>query len=436
MSFGIGASVVTLPEERSSFQLRFDLRPDRNLLLDVGGDLNFETGVITWTFTSLDPATLELPEDAEGDIGFLPPNQNPPAGEGFVTYFVRPKPALASGTRIDAQARIVFDLNAPIDTPAIFNTFDALTPTSSVQPLPPVIVADTYLVEWSGTDEPAGSGIAAYDLYVSVDGGPPTLLLTTTDTSISLGGKEGRSYAFFTVARDNVGHVEPFPAQPDATTIYFDASPWRNDVEPLDVNADLKISVLDIVPIINELNNPRVSDPVTRELPVPPPLDLLPIRYLDTSGDVRVSPQDLVRIINHLNARANAGQPEGEAVAAATAFAEPQMMLESTARDDWFSTLALTAEPLHKTDDFAQPRQRRDARAMVASIVNTRIASPATAAITRAVGGNLETRSLLADAEGQNDDDFESALDVISIDLNSRGLNSVLALRSAHRSKR
>ena len=135
LSFGIGPSVVNLPAERSSYLLRFDLRPDRNLLLDVGGDLNFETGVITWTFTSLDPATLELPEDADGDIGFLPPNQNPPAGEGFVTYIVRPKPALPTGTRIDAQASIVFDLNAPIATPAIFNTLDAGPPTSSVNRL-------------------------------------------------------------------------------------------------------------------------------------------------------------------------------------------------------------------------------------------------------------------------------------------------------------
>ena len=428
-SLGVGASVVPLPGGRSSFLFRYDLRPEKNLFLDVGGDLNFETGVITWTFTSLDPATLELPEDVEGDIGFLPPNQSPPAGEGFVTYFVRPKPALASGTRIDAQARIVFDLNAPIDTPAIFNTLDALPPSSSVQPLPTVIVADTYVVEWSGTDEPAGSGIAAYDLYVSVDGGPPSLLLTASDTSVSLGGEEGRSYAFFTVARDNVGHVEPFPAQPDATTVYFDASPWRNDVEPLDVNADLKISVLDIVPIINELNHPRVSDPVTRALPVPPPLELLPIRYLDTSGDVRVSPQDLVRIINHLNARANAGQPEGEAAAASAVFDPPEMEPEATARDDWFSTLALTAEPSPKTEEIVQPQLRRDARSLVAPVANARKASPKSAAKSGAAGGNRDPRSLLADADEHGRDELESLLDIISIDLNSRGLNSVLAVR-------
>ena len=55
LSFGIGGSVVNLPAGRTSFSLRFDLRPDRNLLLDVIGDLNLETGVITWRFRSLDP---------------------------------------------------------------------------------------------------------------------------------------------------------------------------------------------------------------------------------------------------------------------------------------------------------------------------------------------------------------------------------------------
>ena len=95
---------MTLPPGRSSFSFRFDLRPNRDLFLDVTGELNVETGVITWRFKSLDPETLELPDDPDG--GFLPPNQTAPEGEGFVTYIARPKAGSPTGTRIDAQARI------------------------------------------------------------------------------------------------------------------------------------------------------------------------------------------------------------------------------------------------------------------------------------------------------------------------------------------
>jgi hypothetical protein len=80
VSFGIAESVVTLPAGRNALSFRFDLLPDRNLLLDVSGELNVETGVITWRFRSLDPITLELPEDP--DAGFLPPTRPRRRGKG------------------------------------------------------------------------------------------------------------------------------------------------------------------------------------------------------------------------------------------------------------------------------------------------------------------------------------------------------------------
>jgi hypothetical protein len=176
------------------------------LLLDVGGDLNFETGVVTWTFTSLDPVTLELP-DALGDIGFLPPNQNPPEGEGFVSYIVRPKPGLPTGTTIEAQASIVFDLNSAIDTPAIFNTLDGDPPTSSVNPLPAFTTTSDFTVSWFGSDE--GAGVVGFTVLVAEDGGPfIALRVLTEETSITFTGVPGRTYAFCTLARDGAGNVE------------------------------------------------------------------------------------------------------------------------------------------------------------------------------------------------------------------------------------
>lgn len=56
-------------------------------------------------------------------IGFLPPNmENGTDGEGFVTYSVRPRSSSKTYDVIQAEARIVFDNNDPIDTEAIFNT--------------------------------------------------------------------------------------------------------------------------------------------------------------------------------------------------------------------------------------------------------------------------------------------------------------------------
>src|SRR5262249_44077062 len=159
----------------------------------------------TWTFTSLDPATLDIPIDVAA--GFLPQNRTAPDGEGFVSYTVRPRAGLTTGTRLDAQASIVFDTNAEIDTPALFNTIDASAPSSRLTPLPARTPSRSFTVSWSGQDEAGGSGIASFDVFVSDNGGAFTPLLQgTTKTSTVFTGQVGHTYGFFSVATDNVGH--------------------------------------------------------------------------------------------------------------------------------------------------------------------------------------------------------------------------------------
>ena len=68
--------------------------------------------------------------------------------------------SVASGTRIDAQATIVFDTNESIDTPPIFNTLDGGAPQSMVSPLAAESADPSFLVSWSGEDDAGGSGIA------------------------------------------------------------------------------------------------------------------------------------------------------------------------------------------------------------------------------------------------------------------------------------
>jgi len=116
------------------------------------------------------------------------------------------------------MASIVFDLNPPIETPQTLHTIDRGAPNSSVIPLPVTTTTCPFTIGWTGQDDQGGSGIARYDVYVSVDQGPFGLWLTTSETSAILNGHAGRSYAFYTVATDHVGNVEPAPAAPDAIT--------------------------------------------------------------------------------------------------------------------------------------------------------------------------------------------------------------------------
>ena len=65
-------------------------------------------------------------------------------------------------------------------------------------------------VNWSGSDDLGGSGIASA-------------------TSAVYTGTNAHTYRFYSVATDNVGQVEPIPATFDAQTLVLGA-PWQNAV--------------------------------------------------------------------------------------------------------------------------------------------------------------------------------------------------------------
>jgi hypothetical protein len=208
---------VSVPAGQTSFSARVDARATLGVLVDVTGQFNLQTGLISWTFTALDPLTLDLPADPRA--GFLPPNVVPPQGTGFVTYTVEPKSNLVTGTKINAQATVVFDTNAPINTPQMYDTVDAGSPTSAVTALPATTTTAAFAVHWAGTDDVGGSGVADYNVYVSDNGGPFALWQTaTTATSAVYTGQNGHTYGFYSVATDNVGNVQSTPTAAQATT--------------------------------------------------------------------------------------------------------------------------------------------------------------------------------------------------------------------------
>jgi hypothetical protein len=80
---------------------------------------------------------------------------------------------------------VVFDYNAPIDTPEVHNTLDSQAPSSSVMALPATTTNTVFTVSWSGEDESGGSGIASYDLYVQLAaGGKDTRLKEAVTTEL------------------------------------------------------------------------------------------------------------------------------------------------------------------------------------------------------------------------------------------------------------
>jgi len=213
MSFG--DTQVEPPPGVQQFATDVDLRPANNLIVRINAGLDEDTGIVTWRFISLDPSTGLPTTDALA--GFLPPNKNPPEGEGNVLYTAMPKENLPTGTEIRNRAVIVFDTNPPIETPEWVNTLDTIAPTSQVLPLSPTQSETSFTVNWTGTD--VGSGILDYTIFFSEDGGPYTpWFIDTVMTTGVFNGQTGKSYAFYSVARDQTGNLEDPPAVADTTT--------------------------------------------------------------------------------------------------------------------------------------------------------------------------------------------------------------------------
>jgi hypothetical protein len=216
LAFGpmtFGSRSVSAPADGAGFMAEVDLRPAQDLIVRVSADFDEAAGLVTWQFASMDPATEALPEDPFN--GFLPPNTDG-SGEGSVYFTVRAKPGLPAGTEIRNQGVIVFDLNEAIATGEWVNTIDASLPESAVAALPPAQTGPGVSLSWAGAD--TGAGVADYTIYVSRSGGPFEPWLThTPDTSAVFLAPGPGAYAFYSVARDGAGNVEPAPPSADLT---------------------------------------------------------------------------------------------------------------------------------------------------------------------------------------------------------------------------
>ncbi|MDZ4829773.1 MAG: Ig-like domain-containing protein [Phycisphaerae bacterium] len=216
----IGDLVIDVPEDRISYQTTLDLTATQGVLVDIlaGVDASKDPPEAFWIFQSIDPSTGEPPTDAYS--GFLPPNDASGQGEGRVEFSIRPKLSTPQGTLVFNDAEIFFDANPSIITNEVFNTIDPILPIGSLAKLPPTVRGPAITLAPSGFDPPGGSGLAGFNMLVSIDGSGlvPFAFQPATESVSVYNGQAGRVYGFATRAQDNAGNSQLAPAGPMTVT--------------------------------------------------------------------------------------------------------------------------------------------------------------------------------------------------------------------------
>lgn len=181
--FGFGDNIVAVSAGRDYFFATVGTAFNSKVF-NIEVELRFDrdTGLVRASFQSVDPRTM-LPPDVL--TGFLPPEDGTGRGQGHIGFTIRPKAGLATGTEIRNIAQIRFDYQQTIatnqvdpedpakgtspDTEAL-NTIAADAPTVNLTLPPATALSRQIALSWGGAD--VGSGLAAFDGFVSTDGGP------------------------------------------------------------------------------------------------------------------------------------------------------------------------------------------------------------------------------------------------------------------------
>ena len=210
----IGDRLLEAPSHIQNFTWSVDM-PEKNLTVNIDLKLDKTTGIATWHFKCVDPATGELPTDPSA--GFLPPDDGNGSGQGLVAYTIQLKDGLANNVTVANKASIVFDNNDPIVTPTWENKKDVVPPTSKM--LSASNTGNGFAeLKWQGTDNTGGSGVYSYDVFMKHNNDDYVMIYSgITETSAQFAIEKGANYSFYTIATDNAGNREIKTNVPDVT---------------------------------------------------------------------------------------------------------------------------------------------------------------------------------------------------------------------------
>lgn len=219
--FGFAGMSFEVPDNTNAYNTVLPLRDSLGVNVEVTAGLDIVNREAFWVFQAIDPNTGVAPYSPE--IGMLPINDATGKGQGYVRFLIKPVAGAQTGDTVTADAQIVFDINEPIPTNVWKNTIDAVAPVSALDSMPPVIAVDTLRLRWQGADDPGGSGIDFFSVYVARDTNAFEQWQSEVyGNTILFTGEAGHTYSFFTLATDHTGNREAMKNKADRT-VRFDA---------------------------------------------------------------------------------------------------------------------------------------------------------------------------------------------------------------------
>ncbi len=159
LALKIGNLNVSLPDE-ISFVKTVDLRPNINCILEIRHEYDEITGKSVWTYTSLDPSSLDIVSDSQQ--GFLPVNDSNGVGVGEIEYSIGIKAGISHNKALSNKAKIIFDDNDAIETPEWINITDYIRPNGVIVNYETSPDGKSFVFDVECDDE--GSGLYSYDL--------------------------------------------------------------------------------------------------------------------------------------------------------------------------------------------------------------------------------------------------------------------------------
>ncbi|MCX7725886.1 MAG: T9SS type A sorting domain-containing protein [Chitinispirillaceae bacterium] len=188
----------------------------------------------------------------------LPPNVNPPEGEGFVQFTVHLKNGIPTGTEIKNRAEIVFDINPPILTNTALNVLDLTPPkTDSTKAL--FINSDTVEVSFVASD--IGSGVKSSTVFGSYDNSPYVLVGNTTNRKLRVKVPSNSVCKFYVLSQDYAGNSEKESKLVEATPVSSSLKEIKLSLPYFKVKSSMEKKVVITFGILNDNNvNIRVYD--------------------------------------------------------------------------------------------------------------------------------------------------------------------------------